>query len=329
MNACIIANGKVMSFPAILGITRIKEETMLVGSLNTQEKSVNEFISNEETGLNELADKLSILPKNETDFSVCFIAGGENSAFILKTSGITCGITLSKDTKQLLVATNTEGLKNGNSFEQTVGKIVEHLFISDLALIVRNNGSNTKSLSLLKSISKDFENIKILDKFSNAQLLATGVFDLGNNDFGKNVNKLTGLNKLYLGIGGSFTDREFIALLKSEKIETDNFIMDGLEFGIKISGTEFLFYAQSKFQFKLENMLLDFTFNGAISNTSFTLSASSDSRIPLNTRLSFSDLGLTIGIAGSGLSFGMMGRLNTNNLTLFGAFIINPAPPPP
>lgn len=63
MNACIIANGKVMSFPAILGITRIKEETMLVGSLNTQEKSVNEFISNEETGLNELADKLSILPK--------------------------------------------------------------------------------------------------------------------------------------------------------------------------------------------------------------------------------------------------------------------------
>lgn len=149
MNACIIANGKVMSFPAILGITRIKEETMLVGSLNTQEKSVNEFISNEETGLNELADKLSILPKNETDFSVCFIAGGENSAFILKTSGITCGITLSKDTKQLLVATNTEGLKNGNSFEQTVGKIVEHLFISDLALIVRNNGSNTKSLSLL------------------------------------------------------------------------------------------------------------------------------------------------------------------------------------
>lgn len=160
MNACIIANGKVMSFPAILGITRIKEETMLVGSLNTQEKSVNEFISNEETGLNELADKLSILPKNETDFSVCFIAVGENSAFILKTSGITCGITLSKDTKQLLVAANTEGLKNGNSFEQTVGKIVEHLFISDLALIVRNNGSNTKSLSLLKSISKDFENIK-------------------------------------------------------------------------------------------------------------------------------------------------------------------------
>lgn len=329
MNACIIANGKVMSFPAILGITRIKEETMLVGSLNTQEKSVNEFISNEETGLNELADKLSILPKNETDFSVCFIAGGENSAFILKTSGITCGITLSKDTKQLLVAANTEGLKNGNSFEQTVGKIVEHLFISDLALIVRNNGSNTKSLSLLKSISKDFENIKILDKFSNAQLLATGVFDLGNNDFGKNVNKLTGLNKLYLGIGGSFTDREFIALLKSEKIETDNFIMDGLEFGIKISGTEFLFYAQSKFQFKLENMLLDFTFNGAVSNTSFTLSASSGSRIPLNSRLSFSDLGMTIGIAGSGLSFGMMGRLNTNNLSLFGAFIINPAPPPP
>lgn len=329
MNACIIANGKVMSFPAIFGITRIKEETMLVGSLNTQEKSINEFISNEETGLNELADKLSILPKNDTDFSVCFIAGGENSAFILKTSGITCGITLSKDTKQLLVAANTEGLKNGNSFEQAVGRIVEHLFISDLALIVRNNGGNAKSLSLLKSISKDFENIKILDKFSNTQLLATGVFDLGNNDFGKNVNKLTGLNKLYLGIGGSFTDREFIALLKSEEIETDNFIMDGLEFGIKISGTEFLFYAQSKFQFKLENMLLDFTFNGAVSNTSFTLSASSDSRIPLNSRLSFSDLGLTIGIAGSGLSFGMMGRLNTNNLTMFGAFIINPAPPPP
>lgn len=87
MNACIIANGKVMSFPAIFGITRIKEETMLVGSLNTQEKSINEFISNEETGLNELADKLSILPKNATDFSVCFISGGDNSAFILKTSG--------------------------------------------------------------------------------------------------------------------------------------------------------------------------------------------------------------------------------------------------
>lgn len=270
----------------------------------------------------------SCLKKN-TEFSVDFIAGGDNYAFSLKTSGITCGVTLSKETKQLLVTVNTEGLKNGNNFEQAVGRIVEPLHIINLALIVRNNGSNTKSLSLLKRISKDFENIKILDKFSNAQLLATGIFDLNSNDFGKNVNKLTGLNKLYLGIGGSFTDREFIALLRSEKVETDNFIMEGIEFGIKISGAEFLFYAQSTFKFKLENMLLDFTFNGAVSNTSFTLSASSNSRIPLNSRLSFSDLGMTIGIAGSGLTFGMMGRLNTNNLTLFGAFIINPAPPPP
>lgn len=329
MNACVIANGKAMGFPALFGIARIKEETIIVGSLNTQGKCVDNFISNEETGMNALADKLSILPKKNTEFSVDFIAGGDNYAFSLKTSGITCGVTLSKETKQLLVTVNTEGLKNGNNFEQAVGRIVEPLHIINLALIVRNNGSNTKSLSLLKRISKDFENIKILDKFSNAQLLATGIFDLNSNDFGKNVNKLTGLNKLYLGIGGSFTDREFIALLRSEKVETDNFIMEGIEFGIKISGAEFLFYAQSTFKFKLENMLLDFTFNGAVSNTSFTLSASSNSRIPLNSRLSFSDLGMTIGIAGSGLTFGMMGRLNTNNLTLFGAFIINPAPPPP
>lgn len=323
---CTIANSKIMNFPATVGIAFIKGEMMVAGSLSTQGKHVDDIIYNKEAGLDELADKLTILPKNDSGFSADLVCSASSSTFILNTTGLTCGIILSEETKMLLVAAQKEGLKNGNTFEKAVGNILEFLSISDLALIVCNNGSKNNALSYLKRFCKEFEKIEILDNFNKAQLLATGIFDLGSNAFGKNVNKLTGLNKLYFAIGGSFTDKEFIAMLKSDKVETDNFIMEGLEFGLKISRKGINFYAQSTFKFKYnikeEKRLLDFTFKGAVSNASFSLSAFSQSRFPINDRLSFSDLGLTIGITTTGLSFGMIGRLNTDNLSLFGGFVL-------
>ena len=325
-NICTIANSKIMNFPATVGIACIKGEIMVAGSLSTKGKHVDDIIYNKENGLDELADKLTILPKNNSGFSADLVCSASSSTFILKTTGLTCGIILSEETKMLLVAAQKEGLKNGNTFEKAVGNILEFLSISDLALIVCNNGSKNNALSYLKRFCQEFEKIVILDNFNKAQLLATGIFDLSSNTFGKNVNKLTGLNKLYFALGGSFTDKEFIAMLKSEKVETDNFIMEGLEFGLKISQKGINFYAQSTFKFKYsikeERRLLDFTFKGVVSNASFSLSAFSQSRFPINDRLSFSDLGLTIGITTTGLSFGMIGRLNTNNLSLFGGFVL-------
>lgn len=108
---------------------------MVAGSLSTKGKHVDDIIYNKENGLDELADKLTILPKNNSGFSADLVCSASSSTFILKTTGLTCGIILSEETKMLLVAAQKEGLKNGNTFEKAVGNILEFLSISDLALI--------------------------------------------------------------------------------------------------------------------------------------------------------------------------------------------------
>lgn len=325
MNLILTANGEVFGFPAELGIARIGGETAIAGTLNTRERKLSDFLQNKESGLTTLTDKLTVLPESSTEFTIDFAKKAEQYAFILNSPGLLCGIMLANESKQFVLLLETEKLKHGNDFERFVANVAEWIKISKLNIIAQNK-SNTNSLSLLKQLSEDFTVIDIPETYATYQLIASGIFDLTQTKFGQNVKSLTGLNKLQLITGANFNDKSFGARLIGERIETDTFLFENLYFELQKSATEFFCKAAGTFIFKLENMRLGFTLCGAVSNTSFTLSASSlpNTIIPINSRLSFSNFGLSIGVTNSGLSFGMIGRLTTEKLSIFGGFVISP-----
>lgn len=325
MNLILTANGEIFGFPAEFGISHVSGETAIAGSLNTKGRNLSKFIQNNENNFNDLANTLSVLPKSSTEFSIDFAKKADKYAFILNISGLICGIMLTNESKQLVLVLDTEKLKNGNNFEKFVADVAGWVKINRLNLIVQNKG-NANSFLMLQKLSEDFSNIEIPQSYATYQLIASGVFDLQQTAFGRSVHTLTGLNQLWFAVGGSITDKSFGARLTSERIETDALIFENLYFELQKSATEFICKAAGTFIFKLENMYLGFTLCGAVSNTSFTLSASSlpGARIPLNSRLSFSDLGLSIGVTGTGVSFGLIGRLNTNHLSIFGGFVVTP-----
>lgn len=323
-NISLIANGEVFGFPAEFGIARINNETTIIGSLNTKGKNPGDFIQNKELGITELSDQLTILPESGTEFSVSFARKPKQTAFALTSSGILCGILLTEESKQMLLTLNTSRLKSGNKFEQFVADVAEWAEISELTLIIRNKGG--MSYSFLQQLSEGFDKVMIPKSYEKYQLIATGIFELSQTDFGQCISTLTKQNQLLFAVGGSFAEKSFGAQLISEKIETDTFILENFMFGLQQSSKGFYCVATGTFTFKLEDRNICFTLSGAVSPGSFMLSAasSSDARIPLNSRLSFSDLALSIGVNSGKVSFGMTGRLNTNNLSIFAGFAINP-----
>lgn len=323
-NISLIAEGEVSGFPSIFGIARLNGETIIAGSLNTKGKKPDDFIQNKELGITDLAQELTILPKAETDFSVSFVKQPDKSVFVLTSSGISCGILLTGEEKQLLLTLNTSRLRNGNGFEQFVASVADWAKISELTLIARNKGN--ANYSLLTKLSEDFSSVDIPKGYETYQLIASGVFDLNKTQFGKCVNTLTQLNQLRFAVGGNFKEKSFGAQLISEKIETDTFILENFVFGLKKSSRDFYCITNGTFIFKLEGNHIGFTLSGAVSNKLFIISAASlpDARIPLNSRLSFSDLALSIGVNGGKVSFGMTGRLNTNHLSIFAGFAVSP-----
>lgn len=323
-NISLIADGEVCGFPSEFGIARINGDTTVIGTLNTKGKTPGDLFQNQELGIHELSQHLTVLPKADADFTVSFIKRPDQSAFSLTSGGILCGILLSREIKQMLLIINTAKLNNGNDFEKTVASIAAWAKISELTLIIQNRGGH--SLSLLQNLSNGFDLITIPNEYENYQLIATGIFDLSQTDFGQCVSTLTKQNQLLFAVGGSFKDKSFGAQLISEKIETDTFIIENLLFGMQKSTRGFYCVAAGTFIFKLEDGNIGFTLSGAVAPGSFMLSAASlpDVRIPLNSRLSFSDLALSIGINSGKPTFGMTGRLNTNNLSIFAGFVISP-----
>lgn len=319
-NISLIANGEVFGFPAEFGIARINDETTIIGSLNTKGRNPGDFIENKELGIAELSGQLTILPKSGIAFSVYFVKKPAQTAFALVSPGMACGILLTEKVKQMLLTLNTSCLKNGNQFEQFVADVTEWAKISELTLVVRNKGGI--NYSLLQQLSKEFDKIVIPTGYEAYQLIATGIFDLSKTAFGQCVKILTERNQLLFSVGGNFKDKSFGAQLRSERIETNTFILDNFMFGLQKSNSGFYCIAAGTFIFKLENNNIGFTLSGAVSPRSFMLSAASlsGSRIPLNSRLSFSDLALSIGVNYEGISFGMTGRLNTNKLSIFAGF---------
>lgn len=323
-NISLVANGEVLGFPAEFGIARINNETTIVGYLNTKGKNPGELFKNRELGATELTEQLTILPDSGTDFTVSFVKKPKQTAFVLASSGMLCGILLTEETKQMLLTLNTCRLKNGNRFEQFVADVTEWAKISELAIIISNKG--VKNYSLLQLLSEGFNNIVIPAGSERYQILATGIFELNKTDFGRCVNTLTNENQLFFSVGGSFAEKSFGAQLVSDKIETNTFILENFMFGLQKSSNDFYCIAAGTFIFKLESGNIGFTLSGAVSPKSFMLSAASlpNVRIALNSRLSFSDLALSIGVNSGHVSFGMTGRLNTNNLSIFAGFAVSP-----
>lgn len=323
-NISLIAEGEVLGFPAKFGIARINDETTIIGSLNTKVENLKDFTQNNELGITELSDKLTVTQKSGEGFEVSFVKKPKQTAFALISSGMLCGIMLTEEAKQLLLVLETDKLKNGNNFEQYVAQFAEWIKISQLTLIVRNKGDN--NYPLLKQLSTRFDNIIIPKGYESYQLIASGIFDLNKSDFGKCINTLTKQNQLIFAVGGSFSEKSFGVQLLSEKIETDAFILENLIFGLQKSTRGFYAIASGTFIFKLENSNLGFTLSGAVSPGSFMLSAASlpNVRIPLNSRLAFSDLSLSIGVNSGRPSFGLTGRLSTGHLSIFAGFAIAP-----
>lgn len=323
-NISLIADGDVCGFPSEFSIARINGETTVIGTLNTKGKTPDDLLQNQELGIHELSRHLTVLPKTGTDFTVSFIKRPDQSAFSLTSDGILCGIRFNQDAKQILLTVNTAGLNNGNDFEKSVASIAEWAKISRLTLIVQNRGGYDHSL--LQKLSNEFDGITPPDGYENYQLIASGIFNLNQTDFGQCISTLTGQKQLLFAVGGSFKDKNFGAQLISPKIETDTFIIERLLFGMQKSSSGFYCVAAGTFILKLEDRHIGFNLSGAVSPQSFMLSAASlpDVRIPLNSRLSFSDLALNIGINSDKPTFGMTGRLNTNNLSVFAGFVVNP-----
>ncbi len=323
-NVSLIANGEVCGFPAEFGIARINGETTVIGTLNTSGKTPDNLFQNHELGIHELSKQLTVLPRTGTDFTVSFIKKPDQTAFSMTSSGMLCGILLNREAKQMLLMLNTSKLKNGNNFEKCVADVAQWAKISELTLIIRNRGNN--NFSFLQKLSDGFNQVSIPTGYETYQLIATGIFDLKQTDFGQCVSILTKQNQLLFAVGGSFIDKSFGAQLISKKIVTDTFILENLLFGMQKSNNGFYCIAFGTFTFILENGNISFTLSGAVSPKSFMLSAASlpDVRIPLNSRLSFSDLALSIGINSGKPTFGMTGRLNTNNLSIFAGFAVDP-----
>lgn len=318
-----MADGQVCGFPAQIGLAGINGKTSVFGTLSTEGRNPEDLFQGSELDLQELTGHLTVLPGNGTEFSASFIQTPGEVAFSLIFPEMYCGIHLSTGAKQLFLQLHTDMLLHGNSFEQSVAQIAEWFRIRQLTLLVRNHAA---SYSLLQKLSSGFSSLPIPSDYENDQLIACGAFDLSQTEFGQSIAALIQQKQLPFAVGGCFKDKSFGARLISEEIQTDTFIIRNLMLSIEKSVGSFYCLAGGTFIIRQTEGNIGFTLSGSVSPKSFMLSGASlpDVRIPVNSRLSFSDLALTIGISAGRPTFGMTARLNTNNLSIFGSFVLNP-----
>lgn len=333
-NIAFSATGKIFELDASVTIIVRNNEKLILGELETSRAKIKDLLNNNELGVNGLSAQFTLFNSLPGSFKAQVLKSAGIWSVVIQYDKNVAGVKASlyvnavvlADTKQLALSIDTDFFQGGNVLEQFIYDTMTFFAIKKVALIVRNKASLAINQYLKRTASDHFPEMVLSDRYGNYQLLANSLFDLKNSEsaFGKGLYQLTGLDHIDLIIGAALNTSKFEAMLISTNIKKDGYEIENLYFGIK-KDNGFYLEAGGKLNFPLKDDVLTFVLAGNLSVSSFTLSASSNYKIPLNTRISLSDLGLMIGVGATGLTFGMTGRVTTNTISIFAGFIVSQA----
>ncbi len=333
-NFAFSATGKIFGFDSKITILSANGKKLIHGSLDTHGKKMKELLENKELEATELVEQFTFVDKLKGHFYAEVLISSGLTSFVIKyahqVSGkeqaLFCNMVSLDTVKQLALSMDVAVFSDGNTFEQFIYDTMTFFSIQKVAVIVRNKAS-TSINQYLKSESSDyFPGVILSDSYAKYSLIANSLFDLKNSEsaFGKGLYSLTGLDHIDLIIGTTLNASSFEAMLISKNIQKQDYLINELFFGIRRENG-FLLEAGGKLSFPLKKEVLEFVIAGSLSLSSFTLSASSTYKIPINSKISLGDLGLMVGVGSTGVTFGMTGRVTTNTLTIFGGFIVSQA----
>ncbi|SDH59103.1 hypothetical protein SAMN05421827_13032 [Pedobacter terrae] len=333
-NFAFSAAGKIFELDASITIVVNNNEKLILGELDTSRAKIKDLLNNNELGVNGLSGQFTLFNSLPGTFKAQVLKSAAIWSVVIQYNKNVAGVKASlyvnavvlADTKQLALSIDTNFFRDGNVLEQFIYDTMTFFAIKKVALIVRNKSSLAINQYLKRTASDYFPEMILSDRFNNYQLVANSLFDLKNSDsaFGKGLYQLTGLDHIDLIIGAALNTSKFEAMLVSANIKKEGYEIENLYFGIK-NDNGFYLEAGGKLNFPLKDDVLTFVLAGNLSVSSFTLSASSNYKIPLNTRISLSDLGLMIGVGATGVTFGMTGRVTTDNISIFAGFIVSQA----
>jgi len=335
------AQGKVIGLNANLAFISKDNQLVFMGRVDTENTTLTEVLLNEEWGVAGILQPFQFhktlnkpfafnLYKTPTIFSLEFKYDTKDGTGV---PALYCNLVLAQNTKQLAFAIDAEMFKSSeNSFEKFVYHVMDFLAIKNLALVIRNSTDKDINKYLNENTQKYLPDTLTQDKYDPYGILVNAVFNLKNSSsvFGKGLYTLTGLDEFQLFVGSTLNAEQFEAVLFAENIKKESFTINRLEFGIK-KDTSIRIAAKGDLSFILDKNKLEFVIAGEVSPTSFTLSASSKGRIPLNDKIFISDLGLVIGVS-AGVVFGMTGRATVSTksgyaLSMFAGFVVDVATP--
>ncbi|MFC1224810.1 hypothetical protein ACFE6N_13435 [Pedobacter sp. BG31] len=332
-NIAFSATGKIFELDASVTIMVNNNEKLIFGELDTSRAKIKDLLNNNELGVDGLSGQFTLFNSLSGTFKAQVLKSAGVWSVVIhydkdvagEKASLYANVVVLTDAKQLALSIDTGFFRNGNALEQFIYDTMTFLGIKKVALIVRNKTSNAVNQYLKRTASGHFPDMVMSDRF-NQQLVANSLFDLKNSDsaFGKGLYQLTGLDHIDLIIGTALNASAFEAMLISADIKKEGYEIENLYFGIK-QHNGFYLAAGGKLNFPLKEDVLTFVLAGSLSVSSFNLSASSSYKIPINNKISLSDLGLMIGVGATGVTFGMTGRVTTNNISIFAGFIVSQA----
>jgi hypothetical protein len=333
-NFAFSANGKIFELDASITVILNNKEKLIFGELDTRRAKVKDLLNNNELDVNELSDQFTLFNSLPGTFKAQVLKSADIWSVVIQYNKNVAGskaslytnVVLMADTKQLALSIDTDFFQGGNVLEQYVYSTMTFFAVKKVAVIVRNKASLAINQYLKRNASDYFPETVLSDRYDHYQLVVNSLFDLKNSDsaFGRGLYQLTGLDHIDLIIAAALNSSKFEAMLISADIKKEGYEIENLYLGIK-NDNGFYLEAGGKLNFPLKNDVLTFVLAGNLSVSSFSLSASSNYKIPLNTRISLSDLGLMIGVGATGVTFGMTGRVTTNNISIFAGFIVSQA----
>lgn len=332
-NFAFVVSGQVFKFKAELTVIHSTDGVNVYGELNTDGKTFEDLVSSDELAIGNLTAPFTFYKNLHGNFSASLLKKSDLVSLILKYDtdvrsnepSVYCNIISSSSSKQFLFSLDVSKLTSGNGIEKFITETADFFSVKRIALLARNNTDQKTNHFIRKTSSAYLSDVLISDKLAVYQIIAHALFDLknGHSALAKGLYTFTGVEHVDLVIASTLNAAKFEAKLNCGNITTENYTIENLYFGIK-NNKGFELEAGGTFILQLDGDTIKFYLSGTLTTSSFTLSASTDFKIPLNDRLSFSDLGLSIGVLPTGISFGMTGRINTGNLSLFGGFVINP-----